>query len=219
MLQQAEHASAQKIRRASRRDTREAILECAEELLQRRGYGGFAYQHIAVQLGIRNAAIHYHFPAKEDLGIALIRRYRERFCQWAEALPTSLDAWARLQAYFGTYRSYLTERAGEDGCRLCPGGALAAEFCALPEPMRHEARLLMRDVQDWLRRTLDDGRRDGVLQFNGDALDKAVEIGAALQGGIQIARIAGVAHFGQLLDQLALELNPARACGQRGSLP
>jgi TetR/AcrR family transcriptional regulator, transcriptional repressor for nem operon len=219
MLQPAEHASAQKIRRGGRRDTREAILECAEELLQRRGYGGFAYQHIAVQLGIRNAAIHYHFPAKEDLGIALIRRYRERFEAWAAALPASLDAWSRLQAYFGTYRSYLAERTADDDSRLCPGGALAAEFCALPEPMRLEARLLMRDMQEWLRHTLEDGRRDGALQFNGDALDKAVEIGAALQGGIQIARIAGVARFRQLLDQLALDLNPARAYGQRGSLP
>ena len=50
------------------RNTRGAILDAAEELLQRRGYNAFSYHHIAVQLGIRNAAIHYHFPAKEDLG-------------------------------------------------------------------------------------------------------------------------------------------------------
>ncbi len=219
MLQSAQHASIPRSRRNGRRDTREAILECAEELLQRRGYGGFAYQHIAVQLGIRNAAIHYHFPAKEDLGIALIRRYRERFAEWASGLPASFDAWACLQAYFGTYRSYLSESNAAEDCRLCPGGALAAEFCELPEPMRLEARLLMRDVQDWLRQVLEEGRRDGVLQFNGDALDKAIGIGAALQGGIQIARIAGVARFGQMLDQLSLELNPVRARGQPGSLP
>lgn len=219
MLQSDAHAQSQRNRRGPRRDTREAILDCAEELLQRRGYSGFAYQHIAVQLGIRNAAIHYHFPAKEDLGIALIRRYRERFAAWVEGLSPTLDGWSRLQAYFGTYRSYLAPRGADDDCRLCPGGALAAEFCALPEPMRLEARLLMRDLQEWLRRTLDTGRRDGALQFNGDALDKAVEIAAALQGGIQIARVAGAERFAQLLDQLSLELNPERASGARGSLP
>ena len=219
MLHPAVPADDARARRAGRRDTREAILECAEELLQRRGYGGFAYQHIAVQLGIRNAAIHYHFPSKEDLGVALVRRYRERFGQWVASLAEDLDAWARLQAYFATYRAYLGEPQSADGCRLCPGGALAPEFCALPEPMRLETRLLMRDVQDWLGATLEQGRRDGVLQFNGDALDKAVEIGAALQGGIQIARMAGAAKFRQLLDQLALELNPMRAANPRGSLP
>jgi TetR/AcrR family transcriptional repressor of nem operon len=219
MLHTVSEAEDVRSRRGGRRDTREAILECAEELLQRRGYGGFAYQHIAVQLGIRNAAIHYHFPSKEDLGITLVRRYRERFANWVAALPDQLDAWSRLQAYFSTYRAYVAERKSADDCLLCPGGALASEFCALPEAMRLETRLLMRDAQDWLCATLEQGRRDGVLQFNGDALDKAIEIGAALQGGIQIARMSGIARFRQLLDQLALELNPMRAEAARGSMP
>lgn len=219
MLQTAPPAEDARARRAGRRDTREAILECAEELLQRRGYGGFAYQHIAVQLGIRNAAIHYHFPSKEDLGVTLVQRYRERFHAWVADLSPDLDAWARLQAYFGTYRAYLGEPRKADDCLLCPGGALASEFCALPEPMRLETRLLMRDVQEWLRGTLEQGRREDVLQFNGDALDKAVEICAALQGGIQIARMSGASRFRQLLDQLALELNPMRAAAAAGSLP
>lgn len=219
MLHAAAPAADARARPAGRRDTREAILECAEELLQRRGYGGFAYQHIAVQLGIRNAAIHYHFPSKEDLGVTLVRRYRERFHEWVASLPRESDAWARVQAWFNTYRAYLGEPTSADDCLLCPGGALASEFCALPEPMRLEMRLLMRDAQDWLRTTLEQGRRDGVLQFNGDALDKAIEIGAALQGGIQIARMSGAARFRQLLDQLALELNPMRAGAARGSLP
>ena len=60
-----------------RRDTREEILNTAESLWQHRGYNAFSYHHIAVQLGIRNAAIHYHFPGKEDLGVELIRRYRD----------------------------------------------------------------------------------------------------------------------------------------------
>lgn len=196
-------------RRESRRDTREAILGCAEELLQRRGFGGFAYQHIAVQLGIRNAAIHYHFPSKEDLGVALIKRYRERFRNWAAMLPPG-DAWTRLQAYFATYLDYFSDLPEGDDCRLCPGGALAAEFCALPEAMRLEVRLLMREVHSWLAGTLEQGRREGALRFNGDALDKAVEIGAALQGGLQIARLTGAKRFGQLIDQLALELAQAR---------
>lgn len=202
-------------RRDSGRDTREAILNCAEELLQRRGYSGFAYQHIAVQLGIRNAAIHYHFPAKEDLGIALVKRYRARFHEWIGGLSDTLDPWARLQAYFGTYADHLEV----EGCRLCPGGALAAEFGTLPEAMRDEARLLMREIHAWLAQTLDQGRREAALQFNGDALDKAMEIGAALQGGLQIARLAGTERFHQLLDQLALELGQARTRPGRGSLP
>lgn len=214
MLQPAEVKPAERAPLRVRRDTREEILNCAEELLQRRGYNGFSYQHIAVQLGIRNAAIHYHFPAKEDLGVALVKRFRERFQEWTASLAP-LDGWDRLQAYFRTYVDHLT---GEE-CRLCPGGVLAAEFGTLADPMRLEARLLVREIYEWLVETLELGRRQGVLHFIGDALDKAVGIGAALQGGLQIARLVEHERFHQLLDQLALELTGARERSGRGSLP
>jgi TetR/AcrR family transcriptional repressor of nem operon len=183
------------------RDTGEEILNAAEDLLQRRGYNAFSYHHIAVQLGVRNAAIHYHFPAKEDLGVALVQRYQERFGQWVKATEDLEDAWSRLRAYFQTYLDFL-----EAGCKCCPGGVLGTEFHALPEAMREQARSLARDIHDWITRTLDAGRAQGALTFAGRAEDKAVELGAALQGGLQIARLAGPERFHQVLAQLSLEL-------------
>src|ERR1041384_2875350 len=88
------------------RDTREEILNCAEELWQRRGYNVFSYPHIAVQRGIRNAAIHYHFPSKENLGVALIQRYRQRFQDWFAHVRGTENAWKRLQSYFNLYVEY-----------------------------------------------------------------------------------------------------------------
>ncbi|TJY60916.1 TetR/AcrR family transcriptional regulator [Sinimarinibacterium sp. CAU 1509] len=199
----------------SRRDTREAILACADDLLRRRGYGGFAYQHIAVQLGIRNAAIHYHFPSKEDLGVALVQRYRTQFHEWIRSLPVELDDWGKLRAYFARYSAQL--ETGD--CSLCPGGVLAAEFAVLPQAMQHEARLLMRDTQRWLADVLEQGRRDGVLRFRGDAIDKAVEVGASLQGGLQIARLNGSPCFAQLLTQLSLDLIGLGDAAARECLP
>lgn len=188
-------------RGASRRDTSEEILNAAEDLLQRRGYNAFSYHHIAVQLGVRNAAIHYHFPSKEDLGVALVRRYQERFRKWASSIDAQDDVWRRLQAYFQTYIDFL-----EADCKCCPGGVLGTEFHAIPEAMREQARTLMGEVYDWLVRTLEAGRQQGTLTFAGQAQDKAVEIGAALQGGLQIARLAGPERFHQVLAQLSLEL-------------
>ncbi|XLM19461.1 TetR/AcrR family transcriptional regulator, partial [Chromobacterium piscinae] len=68
----------------SKTDTRKRILDLAEELLLTRGFNGFSYQHISSELGVRNAAIHYHFPKKNDLGVALIQRYRRRFQRFIE---------------------------------------------------------------------------------------------------------------------------------------
>src|SRR5437763_1664618 len=108
-------------RRSRRRDTGEEILNAAEELLQRRGYNAFSYHHIAIQLGVRNAAIHYHFPSKEDLGVALVTRYQKRFHEW-KAAQAGLDAWGRVQAYFKTYIDFL-----QADCKCCPGGVLGTE--------------------------------------------------------------------------------------------
>ncbi len=195
------HADGDRRRAVKGRDTREEILNCAEELWQRRGYNGFSYHHIAVQLGIRNAAIHYHFPSKESLGVALIQRYRNRFREWFVQARKTENAWSRLQSYFNLYVAYFNAE-----CRVCPSGILGAEFQAIPEEMREEARLLMGEIYDWLIETLELGRSQGSLRFIGKPEDKAVQLGASLQGGLQIARVAGAERLDQLLAQLSLEL-------------
>lgn len=206
MIESVLNPVAERKRAARGRDTREEIMNAAEELLQRRGYNAFSYQHISVQLGIRNAAIHYHFPAKEDLGVALVKRYRERFRDWTVQINQQRSAWDRLQAYFKTYIDFL-----EAECKICPGGTLATEFEAIPEQMRQEARLLMRETFEWLVEILELGREQSTLNYVGDSRHKAVEIGAALQGALQVARMAGKERFHQVLEQLSLELKQTRA--------
>src|SRR5579862_1588267 len=55
--------------------TRDRILDIAQRLIQSRGYNAFSFDDLAEELDIRTASIHYHFPTKADLGIALLRRY------------------------------------------------------------------------------------------------------------------------------------------------
>src|SRR5438128_8157538 len=117
MLNTAVESESGATRRRGSRDTREEILQTAEGLWQRRGYNGFSYHHIAVQLGIRNAAIHYHFPSKESLGVALIQRYRKRFRDWFAQVRQTENAWVRLQDYFNLYVEYFKAE-----CRVCPSG-------------------------------------------------------------------------------------------------
>jgi TetR/AcrR family transcriptional repressor of nem operon len=55
------------------------ILDVAQEAIQKRGYNAFSYADLAEAVGIRKASIHHYFPSKADLGLAVIRRYRESF--------------------------------------------------------------------------------------------------------------------------------------------
>ena len=52
--------------------TRDQIIDKAFQLMLQRGLNGFSYRDISGPLGVKNAAIHYHFPNKMDLIKALI---------------------------------------------------------------------------------------------------------------------------------------------------
>lgn len=186
------------------RDTKREILDTAEAMIQDRGFNAFSYQHIAERLGVKNAAIHYHFRSKADLGVAVIERYRRRFHRWAERLEAEgRDPWSRLEAHFEIYLDLL-----DSGRRICPSGVLQAEFHSIPEEMREAVRLLVTDMQSWLAALLAEGRERGAFQFPGEAADQAVVIGATLQGGLQIARACGPERFAAALEQIRRQLKP-----------
>jgi len=167
--------------------TRDQILDLAENLLLDKGFNGFSYKHIAEQLGVKNAAIHYHFPAKSDLGTALIERYRRRFQAWVDQQQTHpLSPTENLNGYFGITLSYLRH-----GGKVCPLGILETEFNILPVAVRVEAQALDMEMREWLSRVLEDGRVSGEFVFTGEAEGKALVITATLQGVLQIARAAG----------------------------
>ena len=38
------------------------------------GYGGFSFHDVAVEIGIKNASVHHHFPTKATMAAAVARR-------------------------------------------------------------------------------------------------------------------------------------------------
>jgi TetR/AcrR family transcriptional repressor of nem operon len=165
-------------------ETARRILDIAEVLWLERGFNGFSYQHLAEPLGVRNAAIHYHYPSKTDLGVALVARFRRRFARsTAHWQSTTTDPWRKLEGYI----DLLTFNYA-DAERLCPTGVLAVDWATLPEPMREESRLFMRELYDWCASVLREGLTSGHFRFAGSAEDKAALLLATLQGGLQLAR-------------------------------
>lgn len=61
--------------RGTRIGTREEILATALELFLAHGYEATSLREIAERLDITKAALYYHFPAKEQLGVELTRRF------------------------------------------------------------------------------------------------------------------------------------------------
>ncbi|HEB58487.1 MAG TPA: TetR/AcrR family transcriptional regulator [Gammaproteobacteria bacterium] len=192
---------------APRNRTRDNIVALAVNLIQERGFNAFSYQHIAAHLGIRKAAVHYHFPAKADLGVAVVEHYRRLFDDWREeqrqqgAGPVEL-----LRGYMAISLHFL-----RNGGKACPLGVMEAEFPSLPEVMCKAVSKLDTDLRAFVAGILEDGRRKNVIHFDGPPADKALVVTAALQGGLHIARAAGARSFARLVRQLETDLGLAPA--------
>lgn len=168
-------------------ETRERILELAEQLFREHGYQGFSYRDISGPLSIKNAAVHYHFPSKADLGIALIEKYRTYLHEKTDDfMKDGGDALAQLEGYFA-FVSHEVRRLD----RVCPIGITAMEYHNVPQEMRDKARQFLKETLAWIERVLEVGRAQGKLRFEGAAADRAVAIKASLQGAGQLSRITG----------------------------
>ena len=169
--------------------TTDQLLDVAQELAQIRGYNAFSYRDLAERVGIRSASIHHHFPAKADLGRALVARYRERFSDALRRIAAGTgDAPAKLAAYVELFRSTY-----EQGARLCLGGMFAADLPTLPAEVQEQVRGFYTDNEAWLTRLLDAGRRSAELEFEGNPRDAAAALLDGLEGALLAARAHGTA--------------------------
>lgn len=183
-------------------NSKRTILSLAESLLQEQGFNGFSYAHIAAELGVKNAAIHYHFPTKEDLGCAVVRRYRDRFQLWVNnARVRDLPPIEKLDWFFSIYNDFRS-----DNGKICLVGSLEAEFNSLPDAVRAEVEALHTELLAWLQAMLAEGRDAGAFRFNGEPAGKAALILSSLQGGLQMARALGTQKFRDVVAQLKLDL-------------
>jgi AcrR family transcriptional regulator len=183
-------------------NSKRTIMNMAEALLQDKGFNGFSYAHIASELGVKNAAIHYHFPTKEDLSIAVIRRYRERFQLWINnSRIKDLSPEKKLDWFFSIYSDMRADQG-----KVCLVGSMEAEYNSIPEGLRVEVGALHQELLEWLETTLSEGREAGVFRFHGETGNKAALILSSVQGALQMARALGSQKFNDVVSQLKLDL-------------
>src|SRR5262245_17434956 len=121
--------------RAGARSTTDLVLDAAERLAQTRGFNGFSYADVSAEVGITTASLHYHFPAKADLGRALVTRYARGFERAVAAVEAKAPrAVPRLEGYARMFTDVLTRG------RMCLCGMLAVEYATLPGPMQEAIR-------------------------------------------------------------------------------
>jgi TetR/AcrR family transcriptional regulator, transcriptional repressor for nem operon len=188
----------------ARKDTKTAIMDTAQELIQRRGANAMSYQDISEAVGIRKASIHHHFPAKDDLIQAVIERYAEYvFGLMDEIFASKLDPAAKLRKYAALFEATLSDGRRD---KACPFAILGAELSSLGGPAAARVRRFYRDSEERLARVVEEGRGKGQFHFKGDAKRVAAMFFALLEGAMLIARAEGGPKRLHAMAEQALKL-------------
>ncbi len=167
-----------------------------------RGLNGFSYRDISEPLGVKNAAIHYHFPNKMDLIKALIDENHQLLRR----------STAEFMAYGGLARTQLeglfafTINQCNCGRPICMVGALTIDYDDLSDDIKEANNRFMQDSVEWLSKVMVTGREQEEFQFDGDPMSKAVSILAMIQGARQMARIHGLDYLEKIFQQVRIDL-------------
>jgi len=183
-------------------DSAQRILDVAERLVQTRGFNGFSYADIAEALEVTKASLHYHFPAKADLGRRLIERYEQTFLAVLKGIDaTGAAPREKLKRYARIYADVLRDN------RMCLCGMLASDYATLPKAMKEDVRHFFDENEHWLVAVLEQGRKSGALEFKGSPLDLARVIVGSLEGAMMLARSYGEpARFDTAAERLIASL-------------
>ena len=182
--------------------TRDQIIDQAFQLMLQRGLHGFSYRDISEPLGVKNAAIHYHFPNKMDLIKTLIDENHQVLRRsTSEFMAYGGPAMPQLEGLFA-----FTMNQCQCGRPICMVGALAIDYDELNDDIKNANDRFMKDSVNWLTKVMETGREQEEFHFNGDPKSKAVSILAMIQGARQMARVHGLDYLEKIFDQIRIDL-------------
>jgi TetR/AcrR family transcriptional repressor of nem operon len=118
------------------RQTREAILEAAAELMHLQGYQATSLDDVLRESGVGKGNFYYHFKSKEDLGYAILDQAIASFLGktlepcFSDVSTPRLD---QIRCFLGRVLAAQRERNCVGGCAL---GNLASELSDVHEGFR-----------------------------------------------------------------------------------
>jgi TetR/AcrR family transcriptional regulator, transcriptional repressor for nem operon len=172
-------------------DTVDRILDAAEAQARIGGYNAFSFREIGKDIGIKSASIHYHFPTKEDLSLALVQRYTARFMAHIELIDATQTLANQLNAYIDVFRQALVRDQ-----KMCLCGVLGVESDVLPIALRGAVADFFRANLAWLTARLQASQVP-------ESSRKAARVLATVEGALLLGKsLDSTALFDDCVDAL-----------------
>jgi AcrR family transcriptional regulator len=183
--------------------TREKIIELGESLIRTKGYNAFSYQDISSELGIKNAAIHYYFPSKENLGTSIVKTNIQRFEEMTGNMQSrGFDEWHQMETFIKIYTKSHREQ------KRCIVGSLGPDINSLSESTIAELKRMSEIILKWFTATLTSGRDKGVFSFKEEPQIKALLIISSLVASLQLARLIDKIEYKSFCQAILDDLKP-----------
>ena len=163
-------------------DTRSKIVGLAEQMVRTGGYNGFSFREIASEIGIKSSSVHYHFPSKEDLALAVADRYVGRFF---DALGDPTPEGATVESQIALYCKVF-QQSFADSQSACLCGMLSNETALLPDSVKQATIEFIERNVAWLEAVL---RLDPSNFSEEEIRDRARLIYSALEGAMSVSAL------------------------------
>ena len=168
--------------------TRERILSQATKLVFRQGFGATSVNDLVGATGANRESLYFHFPGKDDLGVAVLARAREQFLTSVRKSLTGKSPGTQLENFF---RSALKAHESAGFVGGCLWGNTALE---MSDADGHERYVeIVREVfAAWttmLEEVIGEAQKCGQVRNDIPADDLALEVVSAVEGGFMLSRL------------------------------
>jgi TetR/AcrR family transcriptional repressor of nem operon len=136
-------------------DTKTAILDAAQDLVQKQSISGVSFQQLANHVGIKKGSMYHHFASKDELMVGLLDRVHTQLKETFDR-GEGKPALKRLKYYLEIYRSYILP-----GQNMCPAGAFAGEWGSVSQDVQKAVQRILKmqikNIADIVRAGMESG--------------------------------------------------------------
>lgn len=184
-------------------DRKKEILKHTASLIKKKGYEAFSYNDLSKALNITKASVHHHFPTKEDLGVSFLMMILEEYGYKLEVIYLSnASPREKLEKMFDQAAEVIKRNQDE----ICPISSLLSDLLVLPDKMKFLLDQLVRMELNYFEKVLSEGRKVGQFRFKGSTESHALLVLSVFKGVIQHSRLLGYKNYGEVMNQLMINL-------------
>lgn len=167
-------------------ETRERILAEATRLANTRGFGATSIRDLLDAVGLKKGSLYFHFPSKQELGLAVLKRAREQSEKFRRDALQGETPQAGLHRFLDAALAAHRQKGFAGGCLW---GNTALEMSDVNPDY---AAFVAEVFEDWvsdLRQVIAEGQAEGAFRTDLPPDQMARHIVATMEGGIMLSRL------------------------------